>query len=82
MVAIDATVLAHAEGANDGCRQARARDVIAGLPAGAAIIPVQVLGELFRVLTAKAGCSPARDTSAAALLAALLAAGGRCADTR
>ena len=86
MVAIDTNVLAYAEGANDARRQVRALDIIARLPAGAAVIPVQVLGELFRVLTAKAGRSPAearaailswrdaipaRDTSAAALLAAM-----------
>jgi len=86
MVALDTNVLAYAEGANDAHRQARAQEIIAGLPAGAAVIPIQVLGELFRVLTGKAGRSPAetrnailswrdaistRDTSAAALLAAM-----------
>lgn len=85
-VALDTNLLAYAEGANDGDRQARALELIAALPAGAAIIPVQVLGELFRVLTAKLGRSPdtardailswrdalpTRDTNSAALLAAL-----------
>ena len=86
MVALDTNVLAYAEGINDAQRQARAADVIANLPAGIAIVPVQVLGELFRVLTGKAKRSAAeardailswrdaistRDTSAAALLAAM-----------
>ena len=86
MVALDTSVLAYAEGTNDGRRQARALEIIAGLPAGAAIVPVQVLAELFRVLTTKAGrpsaeardavlswrdAVPAGDTSAAALLAAM-----------
>lgn len=86
MVALDTNVLAYAEGVNDAGRQARALDVIGGLPAGAAMIPVQVLGELFRVLTAKAGRSPdkaraailswrdaisLKETSAAALMSAM-----------
>jgi predicted nucleic acid-binding protein len=86
MVALDTNLLAYAEGVNDARRQSRALEVITGLPVGMAIIPVQVLGELFRVLTAKAGRDPAaaraailswrdatatRDTSAAALLSAM-----------
>jgi len=86
MVALDTNVLAYAEGVKDARHQARAAEVIANLPAGDAIVPVQVLGELFRVLTGKAKRSPAeareavlswrdalasRDTSAAALLAAM-----------
>lgn len=86
MVALDTNVLAYAEGANDGGRQARALEIVGRLPAGAAVIPVQVLGELFRVLTGKAGRSPAlareavlswrdaisvRDTSSSAFLAAM-----------
>lgn len=85
-VALDTTVLAYAEGVNDAVRQSRALAVIAGLPAGSVIVPVQVLGELFRVLTRKAGHGPAearaailswrdalsvRETSSAALLAAM-----------
>jgi predicted nucleic acid-binding protein len=86
MVALDTNLLAYAEGVNDGRRQSRALEIIAGLPVGTTVVPIQVLGELFRVLTAKAGRSPAdardailswrdaiptRDTSAAALLAAM-----------
>ena len=86
MVCLDTNVLAYAEGANDVRRQAAALEVVAALPAGAAMVPVQVLGELFRVLTAKAkrpsdqaraavlswrDAMAVRDTSAAALLAAM-----------
>ncbi|HSV29840.1 MAG TPA: PIN domain-containing protein [Candidatus Omnitrophota bacterium] len=53
IVALDTNILAYAEGANDAARQAKALDLIAALPTGGAILPVQVLGELFRVLTAK-----------------------------
>ena len=86
MVALDTNFLAYAEGVNDSRRQSRALAIIAGLPVGAAVVPIQVLGELFRVLTAKAGRSPAdarnailswrdavptRDTNTAAFLAAM-----------
>jgi len=86
MVALDTNLLAYAEGVNDARRQKRALEILAALPAGAAVIPVQVLGELFRVLTGKGGRSPGdgrsailswrdahptRDTSSAALLAAM-----------
>lgn len=53
IVALDTNVLAYAEGANDAERQARALEIIAALPSGSIIIPVQVLGELFCVLTVK-----------------------------
>lgn len=53
IVALDTNVLAYAEGVNDAVRQARALEVIAALPPGGAVVPVQVLGELFRVLTRK-----------------------------
>lgn len=53
IVALDTNVLAYAEGVNDAARQARALEVIAALPPGGAVVPVQVLGELFRVLTRK-----------------------------
>ena len=53
-VALDTNVLAYAEGCNDAVRQGQALDLVAALPAGSVVVPVQVLGELFRVLTAKA----------------------------
>jgi len=86
MLALDTNILAYAEGVNDAARQARALEVIAGLDASLIVVPVQVLGELYRVLTVKAGRSPddaraailswrdalaTRDTSATALLAAM-----------
>ncbi|CCG42766.1 PIN domain-containing protein [Magnetospirillum molischianum] len=66
IVALDTNVLVYAEGVNDPVRQARALDLIAVLPEGAAIVPVQVLGELFRVLTAKVR-RPAAEARAAVL---------------
>lgn len=66
IVALDTNILAYAEGANDAARQAKALELIAALPPGSAILPVQVLGELFRVLTAKVK-RPAADVRAAVL---------------
>lgn len=86
IVALDTSLLAYAEGVNDSLRQARALDVIRALPEGSVILPVQVLGELFRVLTAKLKRSaadaraailswrdamPVHDTTDQALLAAM-----------
>lgn len=83
-VCLDTNVLAYAEGINDAERQARALDVVAALTD--AVVPVQVLGELFRVLTMKArrpaeaartavlswrDAISTRDTTAVALLAAM-----------
>ena len=66
IVALDTNILAYAEGANDGVRQAKALKLIAALPVGGAVLPVQVLGELFRVLTAKVK-RPAAEARAAVL---------------
>jgi predicted nucleic acid-binding protein len=86
MFCLDTNVLAYAEGLNDSDRQARAHQIIARLPVGTPIVPVQVLGELFRVLTMKAKRQPAaareailswrdamttRDTTAIAFLSAM-----------
>ncbi|CAA7624242.1 PIN domain-containing protein [Magnetospirillum sp. SS-4] len=86
MLALDTNVLAYAEGVNDARRQARALEIIAALPSGMVLVPVQVLGELHRVLTVKASRAPeaardailswmdaliCRDTSSSALLSAL-----------
>jgi predicted nucleic acid-binding protein len=62
-VALDTNVLAYAEGANGSERRDKVLDVIRRLPPGSAVIPVQVLGELFNVLVRKAGRSrgEARD---------------------
>lgn len=54
MICLDTNVLAYAEGVDDEIRQMRALEIISALPDGMSVIPVQVLGELFRVLTTKA----------------------------
>jgi predicted nucleic acid-binding protein len=56
-VALDTNVLAYAEGVNvdAGPRQEDVRELIDRLPQEDVILPVQVLGELFNVLTRKAG---------------------------
>jgi predicted nucleic acid-binding protein len=56
-VAFDTNVLAYAEGVNGALRKQEALAVVAGLPADAVALPVQTLGELFNVLTRKAGRS-------------------------
>jgi predicted nucleic acid-binding protein len=65
-VALDTNFLAYAEGVNGADRRGVALDVVRRLPAGAAVIPVQVLGELFNVLVRKA--SRSRDEARQALL--------------
>src|SRR3546814_1869579 len=57
--ALDTNLLAYAEGVNDADRQAKAIAFLGMLPADRVVLPVQVLGELFRVLTRKAGRSDA-----------------------
>ena len=65
-IALDTNFLAYAEGVNGPDRRGVALDLVRRLPAGAAVIPVQVLGELFNVLVRKAGRS--RDEAREALL--------------
>jgi predicted nucleic acid-binding protein len=62
-VALDTNVLAYAEGVNDEGKRSIALQLVRQLPQDAAVIPVQVLGELFNVLVRKAGRSrtDARD---------------------
>jgi predicted nucleic acid-binding protein len=55
-IAIDTNILAYAEGVGDVARRDSALDLLKRLPPEIIIIPVQVLGELFRVLTGKASC--------------------------
>ena len=63
-VALDTNILVYAEGVNG----AEKRDIVFGLlhdiAHEAAVIPVQVLGELFTVLTRKAGRSRAEPRDA------------------
>ncbi|CDX20870.1 PilT protein domain protein [Mesorhizobium sp. ORS 3324] len=62
-VAIDTNVLAYAEGVNNAEKRDIVLELLRNVPREAAVIPVQVLGELFNVLVRKAGRSPqeARD---------------------
>jgi len=53
LVAVDTNVLAYAEGAGCETRRATATALMARLPESAVILPVQVLGELYRVLVGK-----------------------------
>ena len=54
-VALDTNFLLYAEGVNDAACRDAARGIVMRLPLGETFVPVQVLGELFRVLTRKAG---------------------------
>jgi predicted nucleic acid-binding protein len=62
-VALDTNVLAYAEGINGAERRDAALALIRQLPQDAAVVPAQVLGELFNVLVRKGGRSrgDARD---------------------
>jgi predicted nucleic acid-binding protein len=53
-VAVDTNILVYAEGEGDAPRCAAAREVLARLPTAAVLLPMQVLGELHRVLTHRA----------------------------
>lgn len=65
-VAFDTNVLAYAEGINGVERRDAVLNLIRRLPQEAAIVPVQVLGELFNVLVRKGGKS--RSEARASLL--------------
>lgn len=52
-IALDTNVLAYAEGSGEDICCESARELIALLPGNAVIVPAQVLGELFNVLTKK-----------------------------
>ncbi len=62
-VALDTNVLAYAEGINGAEQRDAALALVRRLPQEAAVVPVQVLGELFNVLVRKGGKSrrDARD---------------------
>lgn len=57
--ALDTNILAYAEGVNGAVLQQSALKLIARLDPHEVVLPVQVLGELFNVLTRKAGLSSA-----------------------
>jgi predicted nucleic acid-binding protein len=60
-VALDTNILAYAEGVGDEVRRTAALTLVDRIPAEAVLLPAQALGELYRVLTGKAG----RDLKAA-----------------
>jgi len=57
-LALDTNILVYAEGVNGEARQQATLEIISKLSRASTFIPVQVLGELFRVLTCKAPLSP------------------------
>jgi predicted nucleic acid-binding protein len=61
--ALDTNVLAYAEGVGDPRRCDLARALVEQAPLQRLVLPAQVLGELYRVLTGKAGLAsaPARE---------------------
>ena len=63
-VAIDTNVLAYAEGVGDDARRKTSQALLAALPPNDVVVPTQVLGELFRVLTGKRGMSRQKARSA------------------
>lgn len=68
-IALDTNILAYAEGlaltVADDPKVARAQDILAIIPERCTVVPVQVLGELYNVLTRK------RRTSADGAVAAI-----------
>jgi predicted nucleic acid-binding protein len=62
-IALDTNILVYAEGLGDSTRIKAARSLIADLPVTKVCLPAQVMGELFNVLTRKAGyvANAARD---------------------
>jgi predicted nucleic acid-binding protein len=58
-IALDTNVLIYAEGLNDPVRKAQACALVASLAQADVVLPVQVAGELFRVLVRKGGRTPA-----------------------
>jgi predicted nucleic acid-binding protein len=65
-LAVDTNVLAYAEGVNGPVRKEAALAITGRLPSDSTLVPVQVLGELYRVLVGKAAW-PAKRARAAIL---------------
>ena len=63
-IALDTNVMAYAEGVGDAKRCRAARNLVARLPGHLVVVPVQTLGELYRVLVGKAGNAPAAARAA------------------
>ena len=62
-IGLDTNILVYAEGVNGEAMSGASQSVLAALPTQDVMLPAQVLGELFAVLTRKAGRTPvqARD---------------------
>jgi predicted nucleic acid-binding protein len=58
-IALDSNFLLYAAGIDDAKRGEAAQRILDRLPASETFVPVQVLGEIFRVLTRKAKRKPA-----------------------
>ena len=58
-IALDTNILVYAEGVNGPEKRTQTLTILRGLSSDTVVIPAQVLGELFNVLTRKAGRSPA-----------------------
>lgn len=56
--ALDTNILAYAEGVGDRAKKTAALELLERLPLHSVVIPVQVLGELFRVLVRKKKLKP------------------------
>lgn len=63
-LALDSSVLVYAEGVNGDSRKRRACGLLARLSPENTLIPVQALGELFRVLVGKAKIPPKQARAA------------------
>ena len=63
-VALDTNILAYAEGVNGEDHRRQATELVANLPSGAIVIPVQALGELFHLLTRKVRRPPSEARAA------------------
>jgi predicted nucleic acid-binding protein len=63
-VALDTNVLAYAEGVNGAAMKETALELIERLPQDTTFLPVQTLGELYQVLTRKAGRAPGKTRQA------------------
>jgi predicted nucleic acid-binding protein len=57
-LALDTNFLVYAEGVNGKAKEKIAEQIVKRLPVDTTFVPVQVLGELFRVLVHKAGRKP------------------------
>jgi predicted nucleic acid-binding protein len=65
-IALDTNILVYAEGVNGVLRAQMIVDLIKKLPESSTFLPVQVLGELFRVLVGKSAF-PSREARAVVL---------------